>query len=333
MLSPKQVPPNDEAGTDAAGLIDHPSGFLALSAKNQRFTTRDDAGFIAYREQGRHLIVLGGVHASEPRQRPLLDAFLAFAQERKRKVLVVQLRCEQVPLFLDRGFTVNQLGSSFTLALGGFTLRGTRKIQLRNKISRARRAGLRVVELGVDWPRDEAMFEALNAVSRAWLAAKKRKELDFMIGEIGGPQDTQRRIFAALDGGDQVQAFITYVPAWGSRPGYLHDLSRRLPNAPPGALEQCNSRAIEKMRAEGLPYLHFGFTPFVVDDHEYPGANRLAAWLVRMLFRYGRSIYPAASQMQYKLKWTPDIIEREYLAARPLSPRAVLDLLLLTRSL
>jgi len=333
MLNPMQVPQNDEAGIAAPDLIDHPSGFLALSAKNQRFTAQDDAGFIAYREQGRHLIVLGGVHASEPRRGPLLDEFIDFAATHRRKVLVVQLRCEQVQLFLDRGFTVNQLGSSFTLTLASFTLRGTRKIRLRNKISRARRAGLRVVELGVDWPRDEAMFKALNAVSRAWLDAKKRKELDFMIGEIGETRDTERRIFAALDPGDRLQAFITYVPARGSMPGYLHDLSRRLPTAPPGALELCNSRAIEKMREEGVPYLHFGFTPFIVDDHEYPGANRLAAWLVRKLFRYGRLIYPAASQMHYKLKWAPDVIEREYLAACPLSPRAILDLLLLTRSL
>jgi len=54
---------------------------------------------------------------------------------------------------------------------------------------------------------------------------------------------------------------------------------------------------------------------------------------VPMLFRHGHAIYPAASQMQYKLKWSPDIIEREYLAAKPLSLRAILDLLLLTRSL
>ena len=248
-------------------------------------------------------------------------------------MLVVQLREAQVPLFRDRGFTLNQLGSSFSLTLGGFSMRGTRKLQLRNKISRARRAGLRVAELGVDWPRDEAVFEALRQVSQAWLGAKKRKELDFMIGEIGTPQDTLRRIFVALDDRDRVQAFITYVPAWGARPGYLHDLSRRLPTAPPGALDLCNSQAMEKMTLEGVPYLHFGFTPFIVDEEEPPGANRLGAWLVRMLFRHGSALYPAATQMQYKLKWTPDIVEREYLAARPLSPRAVLDLMLLTRSL
>ena len=74
-------------------------------------------------------------------------------------------------------------------------------------------------------------------------------------------------------------------------------------------------------------------TPFVVDGKEFPGANRLAAWAVPLLYRYGHAIYPAASQVQYKLKWTPDVVECEYLAARPLSLRAILDLLLLTRSL
>ena len=44
-------------------------------------------------------------------------------------------------------------------------------------------------------------------------------------------------------------------------------------------------------------------------------------------------LYPAMSQARYKLKWGPDIVEREYLAARPLSIRGVIDLLRLTRSL
>lgn len=328
-----QASTNDIAASTAAGLIDHPSGFLALAPRNRIFSSPEAPGFIAYRERGRHFVAFGGVHALDAHQGPLLDRFLDYAAGLRRKVLVVQLREEQKPLFLERGFTVNQLGSSFSVDLGGFTLRGTPKMQLRNKISRARKAGLRVVELGVDWPRDEAVFQALGRVSQAWLGAKGRKELDFMIGEIGTQEDASRRIFVALDASDQIQAFITYVPSWGSRSGYLHDLSRRLPDAPPGALELCNSQAIEKMQAEGVTYLHFGFTPFIVDEREPTGANRLAAWLVRMLFRHGRVIYPAASQMQYKLKWTPDVIEREYLAARPLSLRAVLDLLLLTRSL
>ena len=71
----------------------------------------------------------------------------------------------------------------------------------------------------------------------------------------------------------------------------------------------------------------------MIDGKEFPGANRLAAWAVPFRYRYGHAIYPAARQVQYKLKWTPDVVECEYLAARPLSLRAILDLLLLTRSL
>lgn len=154
-----------------------------------------------------------------------------------------------------------------------------------------------------------------------------------MVGEIGGEQDTWRRIFMVLDETGLPIAFITYVPVWGRRPGYLHDLTRRLPTAPPGAMELCNAHAMEQMIAERVEFLHFGFTPFIVNGSELPGASRVAAWMVRLLHRYGKAIYPAESQARYKLKWGPDVLEREYLAARPLSVRGILDLLLLTRSI
>lgn len=318
---------------DVSALIDHPSGFLALSPRNRRFTVDGVPGFIAYREQGRHLVAFGGVHAPASSQGELLDRFLAQAASRRRRVIVVQVREPQVKLFLDRGFTVNQLGTNFTLTLRHYSLRGTSKMQLRNKINRARKAGLRVVEVGRDVPRDERTFAHLHAISAKWLERKGRKELDFMVGEIGAYQECWRRIFMVLDACDRAVGFITYVPVWGKNPGYLHDLTRRLPAAPPGAMELCNACAIERMIADGVEFLHFGFTPFIVEGEELPGANRVVAWAVRRLHRYGKSIYPAESQAHYKLKWGPDILEREYLATRPLSIRSIIDLLLLTRSI
>lgn len=323
----------DGLAGDPGRVIDHPSGFLALSPKNRRFTMAGLPGFIAFREHGRHWMVLGGVHAPVAQREALLDRFLALAHAHRRGVLVVQLRASQAPLFLGRGFTVNQLGTSFGLTLRRFTLGGAEKMQLRNKISRARRAGLRVVEVGHELPRDRGTLAALHTISRAWLEGKGRKELDFMIGEIGRPDDAGRRIFVAQDPDERAVGFITYVPVWGSAPGYLHDLARRLPTAPPGAMELCHAHVVERMTAEGVPCVHFGFTPFVVDGTELPGASRWVAWAVRALYRYGGALYPAASQAQYKLKWGPDIVEPEYIAARPLSVRAVLDLLRLTRSL
>jgi Aminotransferase class-III len=54
---------------------------------------------------------------------------------------------------------------------------------------------------------------------------------------------------------------------------------------------------------------------------------------VRQLRRYGGPLYPTESQARYKLKWAPDVVEREYLAARPFSLRGILDLMILTRSI
>jgi lysylphosphatidylglycerol synthetase-like protein (DUF2156 family) len=316
----------------AANVMDHPSGFLALSPRNEFFEIDGAPGFIAYREQGRHLVAFGGVHAPPELRGRLLDAFIDAAAKRRRRVMVVQLRESQVALFTDRGFTVNALGSSYAITLRGYSLAGTKKMKLRNKIKRARGEGLVVQEVGRELPRDAATLAQLRQISAEWLADKGKKELEFMIGELGDEHDTTRRIFVVSDGSGAAQAFITYVPVWGERPGVLHDLTRKRPAAGVGALELCNSFAIERFAAEKIPHLHFGFTPFIVEGEPHPAAARLLHWLVLQLRRRGQMIYPADNQASYKMKWGPDIIEPEYAASRPLGLRAVVDLLLLTRA-
>ena len=109
-------------------------------------------------------------------------------------------------------------------------------------------------------------------------------------------------------------------------------------------MELCNAEAMSRLQAEGTRYLHFGFTPFITGESlghlvptiaDLPSVNS-SRWLdraIRLLHRYGRAIYPAQSQADYKRKWGPDLIEPEYVAARLLSLRAIWDLLRLTRSL
>jgi lysylphosphatidylglycerol synthetase-like protein (DUF2156 family) len=316
-----------------ADCIDHPSGYLCLSPRNHQFTLPGVPGFVAFREQGRHMICLGGVHAPAEFRPSLLDALLKSARAQRRGVVVVQVPQDQVPLFRAHGFAVNSMGASFAVELAKFSLAGSKKMKLRNKIKRAREQGARVVETGREIPRDEAVFAELRRVSDGWLAGKKKKELDFMIGELGGPADTERRIFAVKDADDRICAFISYVPVYGHQPGYLHDLTRKMPGAPVGVMELCNAEAIERFRRERVAYLHFGFTPFVSATNTLGDDSRLVAWVIRMLERHGEPIYPTRSQADYKLKWGPTSVEPEYVAFSPLSARAVIDLMVLTRSI
>jgi lysylphosphatidylglycerol synthetase-like protein (DUF2156 family) len=312
--------------------MDHPSGFLSLSARNRFFSVDGRPGFIAYRERGKHLVAFGGVHAPADSRESLLDAFLEAARAQGRRVMAVQVRQAQAPIFASRGFTVNPLGTSYAVSLRGYTLAGTKKMKLRNKIKRAKGEGLVVQEVGKELPRSEATFARLREVSAAWLADKGKKELEFMIGELGDESDAERRIFLVSDAQGVAQAFITYVPAWGERPGLLHDLTRKRPTAPVGAQELCNSFAIERFMAEGVGFLHFGFTPFIVEAEAGAAASPVMHWIVGKLRTHGQAVYPSDSQASYKLKWGTDVLEQEYVAARPLSLRAIFDLLMLTRA-
>ena len=183
--------------------------------------------------------------------------------------------------------------------------------------------------------RQGSLDEQLCALDTAWLRSKGRhvKELAFMVGERGGDADCRRRLFVATGPDGDPLAYVSFSPVYGRHAGWLHDLSRRRPDAPPGSLELIVTTAVETFRTEGAPYLHFGFTPFtsLADEHEQPGRSGIAARIIRLLADKGSSIYPAADQLAYKLKWGPDLIQPEYVAFEGgISPRAVLSLLRVT---
>ncbi|WP_055525717.1 bifunctional lysylphosphatidylglycerol flippase/synthetase MprF [Streptomyces graminilatus] len=292
---------------------DNPSAFLALNSGNEFFLDERHDGVCAFRPAGRHLLQLGGPFAAPGDRAGLLDAFLDQATAQRRRVIAVQLQADDAQLYASRGFTVNQMGASYAVELARFTLRGSPFVRLRNKISRARRAGVEVTETS---PSDNS--GELDLLDREWLRGKGRgtKELRFLVGERDGPERKHQRLFTGTVDGRTV-GYISYSPAFGSRPGWLHDLSRRRSDAPPGTMELLNSTAIERMTGEDDgQWLHFGFTPFVGLDPalEVPGASGTVARVLRFLGEHGERVYPAAAQLDYKEKWAPHVVLPEYIA-------------------
>ncbi|MGC9379410.1 bifunctional lysylphosphatidylglycerol flippase/synthetase MprF [Streptomyces sp. MH13] len=311
-----------------AAHSDNPSSFLALNSGNTYFHDDRFEGACAYRTSGRYVLQFGGPFAAPEHRARLLDAFVAHAG---RRLVAVQLQRADAELYAAHGFTVNQIGASYAVDLSRFTLRGSRFVRLRNKISRARRAGLEVAEV-----RDGDDRAELDRIDRCWLREKGRhvKELRFLVGQRNGSLQKHRRLFVGRIGGEAV-GYINYSPVYGSRPGWLHDLSRRRPDAPPGVMEALNATVMERLTADGAGWLHFGFTPFTGLDpeHEPPGASRLFSRFARLLAERGDAVYPAASQLEYKQKWAPHVVLPEYIAfrGRP-RPGAVWQLLRATNA-
>lgn len=291
---------------------DNPSAFLALNSETSRFTAPDLPGVICYREAGRYLVQFGGPFAPERAYDALLDRFEQHAERLERRVVAVQLQRHDAHRYARRGFTVNQVGASYAVDLRTFSLRGTRFMQLRNKISRALRNGLQVDEVNLD-----GWYDALGEIDRAWLGSKGEHAapLEFLVGQYGGPAQRHRRLFLGRIE-DRPVGYISYSPVFGTRAGWMHDLSRRVPEGSPGIMEAINNTAIEVFRAEGVPWLHFGFTPFSGLDEklELPGHSAALRWFMHFLWDEGAAIYPAQTQYSYKQKWAPDVVTPEYFA-------------------
>jgi lysylphosphatidylglycerol synthetase-like protein (DUF2156 family) len=327
-----------EAAATLARHAQNPSAFLALNVDTQQFTVPGIDGLIAFRPAGsRHLVQLGGVFADEADSDRLLEAFLAYARDQHRRVVAVQLLASDTARYAAHGFRVEQLGSSYAVALEKFSLAGKHFVSLRNKISKARRSGVVVAEVGVDVETSPDLARRIDAVDATWLRSKGAhvKELAFMVGERGGPAEPMRRLFVARLGED-VLGYISFSPAYGRESGWLHDLSRRDPQAPPGTTELLVVTAVERFREEGARWLHFGLTPFtgLADDHVVAGAGSpTARRAVRALADHGRRVYPAADQLAYKQKWAPSLVQPEYVAfSGRVTLGAVWALLRLTRA-
>ncbi|MCX5001107.1 DUF2156 domain-containing protein [Streptomyces sp. NBC_00638] len=311
---------------------DNPSAFLALNTGNEAFFAPGEDGVIVYRRAGRYLIQFGGVFAPMEQRATLLREFKKFAEKERRRITAIQLQPADIGLYDSEGFVVNQVGASYSVKLTEFSLRGSKFVKLRNKISRAKRSGLEVRE--VDFSR---YAEPMERIDKNWLKSKGRhaKEIAFLVGQLGGPAQEYRRLFVGFLN-DTPIAYISYSPSYGSSPGWLHDLSRRGAETPPGVMEALNSTAMDIFRAEGAEWLHFGFTPFtgLLPEHELPGHSPLTAKFMRLLAERGEAVYPSRSQLAYKEKWAPDLILPEYLAfAGSVRPGAIWQILRVTNSI
>ncbi|MFF4965830.1 DUF2156 domain-containing protein [Streptomyces sp. NPDC001037] len=290
---------------------ENPSAFLALNSGNSTFTVPGADGVIVYRRTGRWAVQLGGPFAAGEDYGTLLDAFRGHVRDEGLRLVGIQLQRADAERYAELGFTVNQVGASWAVSLGEFTLRGTKFMQLRNKISRALRNGLQIQEV------DAAdVADAIATIDQAWLGSKGgAQQLEFLVGQIGGEAQAHRRLFVGTIDGAPV-AYISYSPVYGSRAGWMHDLSRRIPEGSPGLMEAINAHAIEVFRAEGVEWLHFGFTPFTGLDasHELDGHSPAFQWLMHALWAEGAALYPAQTQLSYKQKWAPDLLIPEYVA-------------------
>lgn len=295
-----------------AAYADHPSGYLAYNDGVEHFTSASVPGVIPYRRRGGTVFVFGGPFAPAEHRAALLADFQKRVVTGRQRLVAVQVRAADLDLFAGADWTVNQLGSSYSVDLTRFSLKGKSLAKIRQNMARARREGVSVREVPAADPPP-----ALDEIDRRWLRDKgwHVKRMTFLVGERTGRGTPHRRLFVAERDG-AVIGYVSYSPSYGSRPGWLYDLTRRTPEASVGTIELINFAALQAFTEEGAEWLHLGLTPFAGLGTEPANASAVLGRMVRLIAERGTFVYPARSQQAFKLKWAPHVIEPEYVAFR-----------------
>lgn len=304
----------------------HPLAVLLLNPGVRFFRPDSGDGVIGYIVHGRAHVCIGGLIAAVEYKQALLRAWLDWVERAAGFPIFVHVTRHDVDVLHAAGLQINQIGASFTIDMSTYDMQGRPFQQLRNKISKARKAGVRVseVESEDDYLRLRPRLREIDAL---WLKSKAAKVLRHLVTDPDCIQvpSPRRRLFVA-EQDQRVLAYVVYTRVEGERRGWFHDLSRKIPDAQNGIMQAINATALDRFKSaytsaendSDYRYLHFGFTPLT---EMYDRTHRLAALgstgfaaIARFLAERGGVVYPARSQRQYKMSWRPQIIEPELIA-------------------
>jgi lysylphosphatidylglycerol synthetase-like protein (DUF2156 family) len=217
---------------------------------------------------------------------PLLEAFL---DGRRRAAVFLGMDLPTAEVLGGLGFTVNEFGTEFTLAIQDFTVRGRAMKHLRTVLH----TGEKGVEVKEQHPR-EVPLEDRRRLSDAWLQEQrvKGRELRFLTRPPSFEAEWGVRHFFCYKEGRLV-GFVVFDPFFraGRCLGYCANLLRCEPGLrPAGVLDFAILTALAAFKAEGLEELALGVAP-LHGLEAHPGDDRLLRVAGQMLYRWGGCLY------------------------------------------
>ena len=279
-----------------AGHGDHAMAYSTLQPAMHHFLV-DEAGYLSFRPQGRHHVVLGDPVGPAAGYSALFAAFTDHCAREGRQILVVQASAAAADAVAGLGFARHYFGVESAVALAdrdaGPFLQGKNMSYLRRACNQARRAGVVVREIAGD-PGEQRDRRELHSgddrsrtreVSEQWRRSRGRDTIDLLIRPFSPGAELDVRTFAGFVG-DQMIAFVTFDPLYrdGAIIGYYQQHMRYGDGAPNGAISLITVRALEQFRAEGRQVLDLGLSPFAGIDTHAAGERSMFIRVARRLY-------------------------------------------------
>lgn len=284
------------------------TSYFALGVEKKLFLSSANNCLMSYAVQGRSLLALGDPIGPETFFPQALQEFLAFCRRQRKGVAFWQAREELLPLYREQGLHAFKIGEDAILDVQSFTLKGNRMANVRSSTRRAEKDGLQVIFFYGKGPNNQVR-EQMRDISQNWLTSKGGDEMGFSMGHFEDAENHAQFLACAMDGQQNMHAFVSFVPIYG-RNGWALDLLRRKHDATPGTMEFLLVHSLEYLKALNVEVVSLGLAPLHNGNQD-----RLSCWnrWGQALLGYSKAIAQYQSLNFFKQKFHPHWENRYFL--------------------
>ncbi|MBI3861648.1 MAG: bifunctional lysylphosphatidylglycerol flippase/synthetase MprF [Planctomycetia bacterium] len=259
--------------------------------------------------QGRSWISMGDPIGPDAEWSELIWQFREECDQCDSWPVFYQVEADNIPLYLDHGFSLLKLGEEARINAAKFSLDGGSRKGLRQNRNRLQKEGyaLEIV------PRESVpeLLPTLKSISDAWLGEKQGSEKGFSLGYF---EEAYLRRFpcAVVRKEGEMTAFANLWLGAGNEE-FSVDLMRHRPDSQRGIMDFLFVELLLWGQSQGYQWFNMGMAPLsgIEARQLSPLWNKFAS----LLFKHGDQFYGFEGLRDYKDKfdpvWTP-----KYLAAR-----------------
>jgi phosphatidylglycerol lysyltransferase len=276
-----------------------------LGDKRFLFSDSGDA-FVMFGVNGRSWVAMGDPVGPVEEHRELIWRFHALVEREGGWTAFHEVGVGNLPVYVDLGLTVLEIGEEARVDLRGFSLEGAARGEASQAVRRLEREGCSLEVLcGTASPED---FVELRSVSDAWLKGKGAREKRFSAGRFDEEYLRQAPV-AVLRRGARVMAFASL---WlgADRSELSVDLVRHLPEAPGGAMDALFALLMRWGREQGYGTFSLGMAP--VAGLRFDPFTPLWTRLSGLLYRHAEHFYDLEGLRRFEDRFDP-VWEPRYL--------------------
>jgi lysyl-tRNA synthetase class 2 len=282
-------------------------GYFATRRDKSVFFSPTGKAAITYRVVGGVSLASGDPLGDVEAWSPVIEAWLRMAAAYAWRPAVMGASEVAAVAYARAGLRAIELGDEAILRADEFTLDGREMRQVRQAVSRVRRAGYAVrVRRHADIK--PAEMTRIISLAAKWRDTETERGFSMALGRLGDAADGRCVLVEALDSSGAEAAILSFVP-WGSD-GLSLDLMRRDRESDNGLMEFMVAELMEAAPRLGITRVSLNFAVFraVFEDGARIGAGPvLRAWR-RLLLFFSRwfqleSLY--RSNVKYRPEWVP----------------------------